>query len=51
MRVIVLSGSNQGDDRSRAQELGAFDYMVKPVSSSDIAETLRNVPCKVGIQK
>jgi CheY-like chemotaxis protein len=51
MRVIVLSGSNQRADRDRARDLGAFDYMVKPVSSSAITETLRNLTSKVGIQE
>jgi CheY-like chemotaxis protein len=32
-QVIVLSGSNDHEDRSRAFSLGATDYLVKPISS------------------
>ena len=32
-QVIVLSGSNDQADRSRAFSLGATDYLVKPISS------------------
>jgi two-component system, response regulator len=31
-RVVVLSGSNDQADRARAFELGASDYMVKPIT-------------------
>lgn len=32
-KVIVLSGSNDHDDRARALRLGAADYLVKPITS------------------
>ena len=35
--VIVLSGSNQDTDTARAAELGASDYLVKPISSQTMA--------------
>jgi CheY-like chemotaxis protein len=31
-RVIVLSGSNDEDDRARALKLGAVEYLVKPIT-------------------
>ncbi len=33
VKVIVLSGSNDQNDRSRAATLGAADYLVKPISA------------------
>ena len=43
LRVIVLSGSNQQDDRQRAEALGAADYLVKPISSEELTARLRAV--------
>ena len=40
LKVVVLSGSNQQDDRQRAQALGAKDYLVKPISSEELAARL-----------
>jgi len=43
--VIVLSGSDHKADVARAQELGASDYMVKPISVQDLKDRLeRAVP-------
>jgi CheY-like chemotaxis protein len=38
--VVVLSGSDQQSDKDRAQELGATDYVVKPVKAVDIIRFL-----------
>ena len=35
-RVLVLSGSNDHSDRLRAVELGAADYIVKPIAVNDL---------------
>ncbi len=32
LRFFVLSGSSQANDRKMAQELGALDYLVKPIT-------------------
>jgi CheY-like chemotaxis protein len=36
LKVIVLSGSNDAADGQRARELGAADYVVKPISTDDL---------------
>jgi CheY-like chemotaxis protein len=38
--VIVLSGSNDQDDRARALSLGASDYLVKPISHDILRERI-----------
>lgn len=43
IRVIVLSGSEHQCDKDRATELGAVDYLVKPVRTSDLERLLRDV--------
>jgi len=37
-RVIVLSGSNDEDDKGRALNLGASEYLVKPITSELLRE-------------
>jgi len=41
--VIVLSGSEQADDKERAAQLGAADYLVKPIRVSDLHRVFRNI--------
>jgi diguanylate cyclase len=41
--VIVLSGSDQEADRLRARELGASEFIVKPVTASGLADRLQNL--------
>jgi len=43
MQVIVLSGSDHEDDKKRASQLGASDYLVKPIKISDLHHLLRHV--------
>jgi CheY-like chemotaxis protein len=43
MRVIVLSGSDHHEDRSRAAQLGAADYVVKPVRIGDLQRLLADI--------
>lgn len=43
MRVVVLSGSEYEDDKHRATELGASDYLVKPVRTEDFDRFLQDV--------
>jgi DNA-binding response OmpR family regulator len=38
--VIVLSGSDQQSDKAHAYELGADDYVVKPISPTSLRELL-----------
>lgn len=43
MVVIVLSGSEHQHDRNRAAELGAAEYLVKPIKASDLDRLLPDV--------
>jgi two-component system response regulator len=38
--VVVLSGSDQSSDKERARQLGATDYLVKPLTVGDIQKFL-----------
>ncbi|HUS37424.1 MAG TPA: response regulator [Verrucomicrobiae bacterium] len=40
-KVLVLSGSNDHGDRIRAVELGAADYIVKPIAAGDLQERIK----------
>ena len=49
MRVIVLSGSDDQRDKSRAAQLGATDYVVKPVRIADLQRLLADIcPIEAG---
>ena len=43
VHVIVLSGSEQHEDRERAAQLGAADYLVKPLKVSDLQRVLQDI--------
>jgi len=43
IRVIVLSGSEHQNDKDRAAELGASDYLVKPVRIGDLDRFLKDI--------
>jgi len=43
MPVYILSGSEQQEDKDRARELGAVDYLVKPISKNDLGRILETV--------
>ena len=43
LSVIVLSGSEHLDDKARAAQLGATDYLVKPVRADDLNRLLRDI--------
>lgn len=43
MRVIVLSGSEHRNDKERAQQLGASDYLVKPIRIDDFNRYLQDL--------
>ena len=52
MKVIVLSGSNQQEDKDRALRLGAAEYLVKPVRVGDLQRLLPDVcpaPAETGV--
>ena len=40
MQIVVLSGSERPDDKERAAQLGASDYLVKPIKVSDLRRVL-----------
>jgi len=42
-QVVVLSGSEHQEDKTRAAQLGATDYLVKPMKASDLQRFLRPV--------
>jgi len=49
IQVIVLSGSEHDADKTRAAELGAADYLVKPVRVGDFHRLLKHLcPPEVG---
>jgi CheY-like chemotaxis protein len=39
--VIVVSGSNHPKDKDRVRQLGALDYLIKPVNSDDLQRILQ----------
>lgn len=41
--VLVLSGSEKSEDRVRAFELGADDFVVKPFNPMELAARVRNL--------
>lgn len=41
--VIVLSGSDQEQDKDRARQLGATDYIVKPIRVADLEHFLGEI--------
>jgi CheY-like chemotaxis protein len=41
--VVVLTTSRESSDLTAARELGATDYMVKPVDSEAFSETIRRI--------
>ena len=41
--VVVLSGSDQPTDKERALQLGAADYLVKPVKVDDLRRFLGDI--------
>lgn len=43
MRVVVLSGSEHQHDKERAAQLGASDYLVKPIQTGDLNRFLKDV--------
>jgi CheY-like chemotaxis protein len=43
IRVIVLSGSEHQTDKERAAQLGAADYVVKPIRATDLNRFLKDV--------
>jgi two-component system, response regulator len=43
IQVVVVSGSAQQEDKDKAFELGAADYLVKPVKVADLRRLLADV--------
>ena len=48
IQVVVVSGSAQQEDKDKAFELGAEDYLVKPVKVADLRRLLGDVPDRAG---
>src|SRR5439155_12163019 len=44
LHVVILSGSDHQADIVRARELGATDYLVKPVSPEELKKRLATLP-------
>jgi len=50
IQVIVLSGSDHEEDKERAAQLGAAEYLVKPIKVRDILRILQHVgPPQMGV--
>jgi CheY-like chemotaxis protein len=50
IQVIVLSGSDHEGDKARAAQLGAADYLVKPIRVGDLHRILQHVcPPQMGV--
>jgi len=43
MRVVIFSSSDQPQDMSHAQELGATSYLVKPSASQDYIKVVKDL--------
>lgn len=43
LKVVVLSGSNDQADRLRAANLGAADYLVKPIAPDELRKQVENL--------
>ena len=48
VEVIVLSGSDLDSDKRLARELGASDYLVKPVSAAELNKRLNGKAVQTG---
>lgn len=47
--VIVTSGSEEQEDRTRAAQLGATEYLVKPVRAGELQRLLKDIfPRQIG---
>lgn len=44
--VVILTASDVVSQRDRALSMGAADYLVKPITASTLAETVRRILCK-----
>ena len=44
MKIVVLSGSNDPSDIERALELGAAEYVVKPIRAEKLREIILSNP-------
>ena len=43
IRIVVLSGSDHEGDKQRATQLGALDYLVKPIRVAHLERVLRDL--------
>lgn len=41
LKVVIISGSNQGSDQENARKLGIVDYIVKPTGLNRLLEIVR----------
>ena len=46
MKVIMLSSSNLSKDKNKAKQLGAFDYLVKPLDEVSLMSVVRSAQLK-----
>ncbi len=47
--MVVLSSAGRGEDAVRCRQLGAAEYLVKPVRATDLAHTLRVALARKGL--
>ena len=47
--TIVLTSSTDAKTKLKALELGATDFLAKPVDSSELVLRLREHPCRQGL--
>ena len=40
VKVIIIAGSNDNDSMDRAKEMGAIDYITKPIDLSDFKKKI-----------
>jgi CheY-like chemotaxis protein len=51
LHVVVLSGSDQATDMQLSRELGAAEYLVKPVCATDLTATLATLSIASALAK
>ncbi len=47
IRVILITGEPTPDTKAAAEEKGAFDYLVKPISRTELCRAVSNAATKI----
>jgi DNA-binding response OmpR family regulator len=48
LQVILLTGRGSSEDAEKGMELGAFDYLMKPVKIDELVKVLRSAGAREG---